>query len=210
MTEKTRQTFLGLFLAGVLVLTVASVGLFADHRRRRVTSLGQPINLPQLGFSVRMPAGWESGPAEISNLFSTLVYTQPLDRSARLDSLTQRTPKRQMVFFSVRPGATDEQALVPLLSLVNLVDLNDNLFHSPMRIEPRTVQLGPYEQRDGGFSFRYLNYPYPFVLLRYQQITVGRRVFWCVLLGNTQLDRADHALLRAVAASFQLLPDQSA
>ncbi|NIA07382.1 MAG: hypothetical protein GWP14_07085 [Actinobacteria bacterium] len=209
MTERTRQTLLGIFLVGVLALTVLSVALFAGQRRRLVTSLGEPISLPQLGFAVRMPAGWEPGPIKSSRLFSTLVYTRPLDRSARLDGLTQRTPKRQIFFFSVRPGASDEQTLTPLLSLVRLLDMNDNDFYSPLPIEPRSVQVGPYEQREGGFSFRYRRYPYPVALLRYHQITVGRRVFWCVMVGNTQLNQADHALLRAVAASFGLLPEQS-
>lgn len=204
MTEKTRQTFLGVFLAGVLVLTVASVGLFADQRRRLVTSLGDPISLPKLGFTIHMPADWEREHVKSPPLFSTLVYTRPLDRSAGLDGLTQRIPKRQIFFFSVPPNASDEQALVPLSSLVRLVDLNENDFYSPLPLAPRPVRLGPYEQREGGFAFRYLSYPYPVVLMRYHQITAGRRVFWCVILGNTQLDLADRALLRSVAASFQL------
>ena len=208
MTEKTRQTLLGSFLASVLVLTVLSVGLFAAQRRHFVTALSEPISLPQLGFTIRMPQGWEPGPVGTSRLFATLKYTQPLDRSARMDSLTERIPRRQIFFFSVRPNATDEQTLTPLLGLVHLLDLNDNMFFSPLPISPRSVQLGPYEQREGGFSFRCRRYPYPVVLLRYQQITVGHRDFFCVMVGNTQLDQADDALLKAVAESF-LLPDKS-
>ena len=209
MTERTRQIILGLFLAGVLVFTVAFAGLFAAHRCQLATALGQPIISNQLGFSIRMPRDWEPGLMETSDLFSTLAYTRPLDRTARMDSLTSRTPRRQIFFFAIRPGATDEQALTPLLSLVRLVDINDNDFYAPQPIDPRPTRLGPYEQRAGGFHFRYRRLAYPLVLIRYQQIMVGKRVFWCVMLGNTQLNEADQALLRAVAAGFQILPDES-
>ena len=166
--------------------------------------------MPQLGFEICMPRGWEREVEGLSALFSTLAYSRPLDSSARLDSLTQRTPKRQIFFFSIRPGASDEQAVVPLRGLVKVLNENDNEFYAPQPIEPRQTHLGKYERREGGVVFRHRHFAYPVVLVRYHQITAGQRVFWCIMVGNTKLDEAGQALLRAVAASFRLLSDESA
>ena len=203
MTERARQNILGVFLGGVLVVTVGAVWLFAGQRRREVTALGQPIAVPSLGFAVRMPAGWE----QIGGDGQLLVYRQPLMGKAVHDSFTRRRRQRRIFFIAIRPNALDAEVLDPLVKLARFWDDNDNDFHSFRLIQPGPPRLDSrgYEYRDGIITFRYRAYRSAFTLIRYKQIRAGGRVFWCVMAGNTQLNEADKALLDAVAASFELL-----
>ncbi len=209
MNERTRQTLLAAFLAGVLVVSVVAVWLFAAQRRAKVTALGQRVVASELGFSIHMPLGWEAVALGRTRLGTGVIYRQPADPQAAFDRFTRRVPQRHVFFLVVPPNAPDEQVLIPLDRLVLSWDKNDNLFHYP---EPKPFPFGPwrldslgYERREGVISFLYRNHRGRVVLIRYEQIRARDRVFWCVLAGNTELTEADKALLEAVASSFELL-----
>ena len=209
MTEKTRQNLLGVFLGAVLVLTVAAVWLFAAHRRGQVTALGEKIGGADLGFTIRMPRGWEAAAFYKHSLVDVLAYRQPLDANAGYDGFTRRRPERRIFVLAIRANASDAQILKPLLDLTQGWDMNDNSFHSFRLIQPGPPWLDDngYEYREGLVTFLYRTYRSRFELIHYEQIRAGGRVFWCVMAGNTQLNVADKALLRAVASSFELLGD---
>ena len=212
MTERTRQTILGLFLAGVLVFTAASAGLFAAHRRQLVTALGQPIALPKLGFSIRMPEGWKQVPVNMKLLGPSLAFIREPEPHAGHDSLTDQSPYRYIYFLITPPQASSDDILKPLLNLVGVLDINDNYFKGYRIQWSGPTRPGIYPRRSGtiGVSF-YLGrrLAHPIELGLYEEITAGQQVFWCVLTGNTQMNAADKALLEAVAGSFRFLPDES-
>jgi len=202
MTEKTRQTVLGVFLAGVLALTVVSVGLFADQRRRRVTSLSPPIIASQLGFSIRMPRDWERVPFSRTLFGPGLAYMRKSDPRAG----------RDIYFLITVPQGTSEEILQPLTMLLRVLDINDINFDGYQIRWSGPPRPGQYQRRRGTINalfYRRQPLPYPVKLGLYEQIDADQQVFWCVITGNTQMNAADEALLDAVAASFQLLPDES-
>ena len=210
MTERTRQNILGIFLGGVLAVTVGAVWLFAAQRQGEITALGQTITAPNLGFAIRMPRGWEPVAAYRRLLANSLVYRQPLTSKAVYDSFTGRRVQRRIFFVAIRPNASDAEVLDPLLKLAIFWDANDSSFHSFRLIQPgppRLDNLG-YEHRLGVITFRYKMYRSEFTLIRYEQIRAGGQVFWFVMAGNTQLNEADRALLEAVASSFEFLGER--
>ena len=203
MTERTRQTILGLFLAGVLVFTVASAGLFATHRRQLVTALGQPIALPKLGFTIRMPQDWERVPLS-RNLFGPgLAYMRKSDPRAG----------RDIYFLITPPQASSEDILKPLGNLVGVLDINDIHFDRyQIQWSGGPTRPGKYQRRRGTISALFYQrrpLPYPIKLGLYEQITADQQVFWCIIKGNSQLDAADEALLDAVSASFERIAEQT-
>ncbi len=205
MTERTRQNIMIIFLGAVLALTVATVWLFGAQRREEITALGPAITVPNLGFTIRMPKGWE----RLRGDRQLLRYRQPLTAKVVYDSFTERRRERQIFFISIRPNASDAEVLGPLVKLARFWDDNDNDFHSFMLIKPgppRLNKLG-YERRSGVITLRYRAYRSPFMLIRYEQIKSQGRIFWCVMAGNTQLNEADRALLEAVVESFDLRED---
>ena len=213
MTERTRQNILGVFLAGVLGLSVGAVWIFASQRRAEVTALSEPISVAGLGFSIRMPKGWEPKAVGRTLFGNGLIYRRAPNPRAGLDKITATTHQRHLFVLAVVPNATDEQILAPLDKLVSFWDRNHNLFRY-LKPEPfpfaawRPDALG-YERRDGSITFLNIRRGARSTLIRYQQIKAQGRVFWCVMAGNTQLDEADKALLKAVASSFELLREGS-
>ena len=210
MTERTRQNILGIFLGGVLAVTVGAVWLFAAQRQGEITALGQTITAPNLGFAIRMPRGWEPVAAYRRLLANSLAYRQPLTSKAVYDSFTGRRLQRRIFFIAIRPNASDAEVLDPLGRLAIFWDANDDSFHSYRPIQPgppRLDSLG-YERRVGVITFRYRTLRSRFTLIRYEQIRAGGQVFWCVMAGNTQLNEADKALLEAVASSFEFLGER--
>ena len=211
MTERARQNILGVFLGGLLALTVGAVWLFAAQRRAEVTALGQTLTAPNLGFAIRMPRGWEPVALGRTRLGTGVIYRQPPDSQAAFDSFTRRVPQRHIFFLAIPPNAPDEQVLNPLGNLVRSWDRNDNLFRYP---EPKPFPLGPwrfslgYERRDGAITFLNVRHGARSVLMRYQQIKADGRIFWCIMAGNTRLNEADKALLQAVASSFEFLGEK--
>ena len=203
MTEKTRQILLGVFLAGVLVLTVASVGLFAAQRRTQATALGPAIVSRQLGLSIRMPKDWERVPLN-SDLFGPgLAYMRKSDPRAG----------RDIYFLITPPQAGPEDILEPLGNLVGVLDINDIYFDRyQIQWSGGPTRPGKYQRRRGTISplfYQGRRLPYPIRLGLYEQITADQQVFWCIIKGNSQLDAADEALLDAVAASFERIAEQT-
>ena len=187
-------------------MMVGAVWLFAAQRRGEVTALGQTITAPNLGFAIRMPAGWE----QIGGDGQLLVYRQPLTGKAVYDSFTRRRRQRRIFFIAIRPNASDAELLDPLVKLALFWDDKDNSFHSFRLIQPgppRLDNLG-YERRVGVITFRYRTLRSRFTLIRYEQIRAAGQVFWCIMAGNTQLNEADRALLEAVASSFEFLGER--
>ena len=209
MSERTRQTILAAFLAGVLGVSVGAVWLFASQRRGEVTALGQRMVAPELGFAIQMPKEWERVAGYKWLLAKALVYRQPL-KPGGVDRIMRRRLQRRVFFLAIPPNASDEEVLAPLGKLALFWDINDNHFHSfkPSRLGPPRLDNFGYERREGLISFLYKNHHGRFVLIRYQQIRAGGRVFWCVMAGNTELTEADRALLEAVASSFELLGER--
>ena len=205
MSERTRRTILGVFLGGVLGVTVGAVWLFAGERRSEATALGEEIEWPSEGFGIRMPRGWGRVRVEKRSFTARFVYVKPVDKDSRRDSLTRRIQKRWIYFFSISPGATEGEAAIPVLGLAMALASNDREFHSPKKEKSQLIDAAVYERRESGYSYFYRNYDQRMLLLLYQQISVGERVFWCVMLGNTELTEADRALLEAVSSSFTLL-----
>ena len=132
-----------------------------------------------------------------------------MDKDVRRDSLTGRIRGRQIYFFSISPGATEGEAAIPVLGLAIAVANNDPEFHGLRKENSRLIDAGVYERRESGYSYLYRNYDQRMMLLRYQQISVGERVFWCAIIGNTELTEADRALLEAVSSSFTLLGESA-
>ena len=200
MTEKTRQTALGVFLASVLVLTVLAVGLFAAKRRKLTTALGPAITSEQLGFSISMPKDWEQVSLNNKLFGPGLAYIRRSDPSA----------DRDIYFLITPPQASSEDVLKPLGNLVGVLDINDINFGG-YRIQwfGGPTQSGRYQRRRGiisvsSYQGRRLSYSVKLGL--YEQITADQQVFWCIIKGNSQLDAADYALLDAVVASFEKRP----
>ena len=203
MTEKTRQILLGLFLAGVLVLTVAAVGLFAAQRRKAATALGPTIISRQFGFSINMPKGWERVPLNSSLFGPGLRYIDKSDPRAGRD-----------IFFLITApsGTSDEQILQPLVVLLKVLDINDINFDGYQVQWSGPAQPGQYQRRRGSIialAYQGRRLPYPVRLGLYEQITAGQQVFWCIIKGNGQLNAVDEALLDAVVASFEKIPEQT-
>ena len=211
MTERTRQNILGIFLGGVLAVTVGAVWLFAAQRQGEITALSEPISVEGLGFSISMPKGWEPKAVGRTLFGNGLIYRQAPNPKAGLGKVTATTPQRHLFIFAIVPNATDEQVLAPLDKLVSFWDINHNLFRY-LKPEPfpfaawRPDALG-YERRDGAITFVHIRRGISFRLIRYEQIKAHGRVFWCIMAGNTELDIADKALLDAVSESFRLLGD---
>lgn len=200
MTEKTRQTALGVFLAGVLVLTVLAVGLFAANRRKFATALGPPIVSEQLGLSISMPKDWERVSLNNKLFGPGLAYMRKSDPSA----------DRDIYFLITPPQASSEDVLKPLGNLVGVLDINDIYFDGyQIQWSGGPTQSGRYQRRRGTISassYQSRRLSYPIKLGLYEQITADKQVFWCIIKGNSQLDAADEALLDAVIASFEKLP----
>ncbi len=207
MTGRTRQTLLAAFLAGALVVTVGAVWLFAAQRRAEITALGHSVVVSELCFAIRMPKEWERVAGYKLLLGNALVYRQPLKPGAGYDPIMRKRSQRRIFFLAIPPNASDDEVLAPLRKLAIFWDAKDNDFHSfkPSRLGPPRLDSFGYERREGLISFLYKNQRDRFVLIRYQQIRAGGRVFWCVMAGGTQLTDADKALLQAVASSFELL-----
>ena len=213
MTERTRQIVLGVFLVGVLAVTVGAVWLFADHRQKQVTTLGPMIRSESLGFSIRMPKDWERVPVS-ANLFGPcLVYMRHLEAQAGHDRMTNQMPQRHIFFLITPPGGTPEQVLEPLAKLVQALNISDNYFNGyQISWLGEATQTGNYLRRKGNIRARVYErriLPYPIELGRYEQITAENQVFWCVIYGNTQINAADEALLEAVVGSFSKIGEQA-
>ena len=213
MTERTRQNIMTIFLGAVLALTVATVWLFGAQRREEITALGPTIDVPELGFAVRMPKGWERIPEgwiRIDKfkwrLLNALIYRQPLEATV-YDSNTQSGKQRLIFLIAIPPNASDEQALAPITNLAIWWAENRNdvggFTLEPLGA-PRFDRSGN-EHRQAVITFR--GRRLHVTPMRYEQIKSQGRIFWCVIAGNTQLDEADKALFDAVVESFDLLED---
>ena len=209
MTERTRQTILGVFLAGVLAITAGAVWLFAAQRQKQVTALGPTIRSESLGYSIRMPKGWA---VNTNPLGASLAYMRELEPHTGRDSLTDQSPYRYIYFLITPPQATAEQILEPLARLVQALDISNNYFGGYQITWSEPTQPGKYLRRKGNISARVYQgrfLPYPIELGLYEQITAENQVFWCVIYGNTPLNAADEALLDAVVASFSKISEQA-
>lgn len=212
MSERTRQIALGAFLAGVLVVTVGSVGAFSAHRQEQATALGPTIISSQLGFSIRMPKGWKKVPVSMNLLGPSLVYMRELEAHAGRDSLTDQSPYRYMYFLITAPQASSEDILGPLLNLVGVLDMSDNYFDGYQIQWLGPSRLGKYQTQPGNIRARFYQrrlLAHPIELGLYEQIIADGQVFWCVLVGNTQLNAADEALLQAVVLSFDKISERA-
>ena len=206
MTERTRQTVLGVFLAGVLAVTVGAVGLYAGHRQKQATRLGMVITSRQFGFSVRMPEGWEQVPVNMNLFGPSLAYMRKLEPRAGRDPLSNQWPQRHIFFLITPPKATAEKILDPLVKLVRVLDISDNYFDGYQVQWSGPIRPDKYQRRRGGISvwfYQRRRLGYPLQLGIYEQITAEKQVFWCVIVGNNQLNAADEALLDAVPGSFE-------
>ena len=213
MTERTRQTILGVFLAGVLVVTVGSAELFSKHRQKQVTALGVTIQSERLGFKISMPKGWERVSVNMNLLGASLAYMRELEPHAGRDSLTDQSSYRYIYFLITPPQASSEDILKPLLNLVRVLDISDNYFGGyqiTWTTEP--TRPGKYQRHKGNIRARVYKgrlLPYAIELGLYEQITADQQVFWCVIFGNTPLNAADEALLEAVVGSFSKITEQA-
>ena len=215
MSERTRQIVLGVFLAGVLVVTVGAVGLFARHRQKQVTALGVTVRSEELGFEISMPKGWERIRVNVRLLGPSLAYMREPDPHAGRDCLTKQFPQRRIYFLVTPPQASDERIVYPLGKLLQYLDISDNYFDGYEATSPGPTRSGKYQRRSGVIRAQAHIYRngrlayYPIELGLYEQITTGQQVFWCVLIGNTQVNAADRALLEAVASSFRNINGQT-
>ena len=199
---------LGAFLGVVLGATVGGVMLFAGQRRAEVRALGEEIEWPSEGFAIRMPLGWERARAEKRSFTARFVYVKPVGKEDTRDSVTGRMHRRWIYFFSISPGATEKEAAIPVVGLAIALGNNDFEFHGLRKEKSVLIDAAVYERRESGYSYLYRNYGQRMMLVRYQQISVGKRVFWCAIIGNTALNEADRALLEAVSSSFVLLGER--
>jgi len=208
MAQQSNKPALMIFMVVLLLTTVGLVGLFAAHRRSQVTALSEPLDIKQLGFSIRMPLDWDPvGPMGTTPFGPGLMYRPA--RTASRGRSSQGIPSRYILLISIPVGASDEQTLIPLAQLAEFWQDNINEFYGygAKPLGPTWYDQHGYARRVGYITYRPAN-PYlrnqRIELIGYQQITAGSRIFWCIIMGNTQLDAADQALLNAVANSFEL------
>ena len=97
-----------------------------------------------------------------------------------------------------------------IVDVVRVLDISDNYFDGYQVQWSGPIRPDKYQRRRGGISvwfYQRRRLGYPLQLGIYEQITAEKQVFWCVIVGNNQLNAADEALLDAVAGSFEKISE---